>query len=139
MPLLMEAVGVAHVELRLSSDDEGYRTITGRIAARAVLQCQRCLGPVGHELDLPVSLAMVWAEKEIPSLPSRYDGVVVGADPVDLYELVEEELLLALPLVAAHEPGACPADPVSPDVESTGSDKKNPFAVLRGVETGPGT
>jgi uncharacterized protein len=91
------------------------------------------------ELDVPVALAMVWAEKEIPSLPSRFEGVVVGADPSDLYELVEEELLLALPLVAAHAPGTCPSDPGMPEPEEVSeSRRENPFAVLRDRGAGSG-
>jgi uncharacterized protein len=136
--VLMQTEGSVNVTLKLSADDEGYRTVKGRIAARAVLQCQRCLGPVELDLDVPVMLAMVWAEKEIPSLPSRYDGIVVGADPVDVFDLVEEEVLLALPLVAAHEPGSCPSYSETPDIEASVPGKKNPFAVLRekGVESG---
>jgi uncharacterized protein len=134
----MQTEGSANVTLKLCSDDEGYRTIKGRIAAQAALQCQRCLGPVELKLDVPVMLAMVWAEKEIPSLPSRYDGIVVGADPSDLYELVEEEVLLALPLVAAHEPGSCPSYPETPDTEGAEPGKENPFAVLRERGAGPG-
>mgnify|MGYP003338817214 CR=1 FL=1 len=100
----MEVAGVAEIDLELGLDDEGYRSITGSIKARAIVQCQRCLGPVALDLAADVALAMVWAEKEIPALPSRYDGIVVGQDPVDLHALIEEELLLAMPLVAAHPP-----------------------------------
>ncbi len=132
LPLLLESSGGAQVELELGQDDEGYRNITGSIAAHAVLQCQRCLGPVPLALDAVVSLAMVWSETEIPALPSRYDGLVVGQDPSDLRELVEEELLLALPLVAAHEPGTCPAGSGAEGPEPGMSQRNaNPFAVLR--------
>ena len=142
LPLLLDTAGSVHAELRLGSDDEGYRTIRGRITARAVLQCQRCLGPVALDLDVPVSLAMVWAEKEIPSLPSRYEGVVVGEDPADLYDLVEEEMLLSLPLVAAHESGSCPSQPEARDQNEDDSAaeprRENPFAVLRDKGDGAG-
>ena len=70
-PLLMEVAGVAEIDLDLGLDDEGYRSITGSIKARAIVQCQRCLGPVALDLAADVALAMVWAEKEIPALPSR--------------------------------------------------------------------
>jgi len=136
--LLMESTGSARVDLELGTDDEGYRSITGRITARAMVQCQRCLGPVALDLAADVSLAMVWAEKEIPALPSRYDGIVVGQDPTDPLELVEEELLLALPLVAAHEVGKCSADVAEtvPDAPVE-EERPNPFAVLRGKGGSP--
>lgn len=142
LPLLLDTAGSVDVELRLGSDEEGYRTIRGRITASAVLQCQRCLGPVALDLDVPVSLAMVWAEKEIPSLPSRYEGVVVGEDPADLYDLVEEEMLLSLPLVAAHESGRCPSQPEAweqnEDDVAAEPRRENPFAVLRDRGEGSG-
>lgn len=138
-PLLLASPGVSRVELELGADDEGYRSITGRITARATVQCQRCLGPVALDLSADVSLAMVWAEKEIPALPSRYDGIVVGQDPTDLHALVEEELLLALPLVAAHEVGMCSAQAAGSVRDAPAEEERpNPFAVLRGKEAGSG-
>lgn len=97
----------ADVELRAGIDDEGYRFVAGRVRAGLLLQCQRCLDVMRHEVDVPVSLALVWREAEIPSLPSRYEALVTGTTATDLHELVEEELLLALPLVARHPDGEC--------------------------------
>ena len=56
-PLLMEVAGVAEIDLDLGLDDEGYRSITGSIKARTIVQCQRCLGPVALDLAADVALA----------------------------------------------------------------------------------
>ena len=132
---LREAVadrsGEVQVALAFGLDDEGYRSITGSVRATPMLQCQRCLGNVAIELDAGVSLALVWREQEIPSLPARYEGLIAGTEPVDLYELIEEELLLCMPLAPKHETGACSvAMPVS-GAGQGGEDacKENPFAV----------
>jgi len=58
-------------------------------------------------VDADVRLAMVWGEEEIPSLPQRFEGIVVGEGLSDLYELLEEELLLAIPLAPRHPEGEC--------------------------------
>jgi uncharacterized protein len=127
---LAGAGGVAEIALGFGLDDEGYRTVTGSVRASLPLQCQRCLEQVAVAIDASVSLALVWREDEIPSLPARYEGLVVGTEPVDLYELIEEELLLGLPLVPRHEADACSMAASVPSTGSADGDavRENPFA-----------
>lgn len=134
--VLSNSSGVVEVSLQLGVDEEGYRSLTGKISAALHVECQRCLESVRLEVVAPVSLALVWAEKQIPSLPSRYEGLVVGTEPVDLYELVEEELLLSLPLVPAHPPGQCPSRLTGSKEDFEAPSRGNPFALLRGGEDG---
>lgn len=131
--LLAEDDGSVEIDLRCGTDDEDYRYIAGQVHAVLALQCQRCLGAVRVDLASDVSLAMVWSEAEMPSLPSRFEGLVVGTEPQDLYELVEEELLLALPLVPRHAEGACGAPGTGAAAEDAGESRENPFrAALQG-------
>lgn len=134
--VLSNSSGVVDVSLQLGVDEEGYRSLTGKISAALHVECQRCLESVRLEVEAPVSLALVWAEKQIPSLPSRYEGLVVGTDPIDLYELVEEELLLSLPLVPAHPPGQCPSRLTGSKGDVDELSRGNAFAVLRGGDDG---
>lgn len=133
--MLPDGEGEVTVSLHLGADDEGYRTITGGVVTGLRLECQRCLEPVSFRVDAPVSLAMVWREDEMASLPARYEGVVVGQEPADLYEIVEEEILLALPLVALHDTAECRSTvPVSADPARDSEEaKKSPFSVLRSL------
>jgi len=131
---LTDQGGDVEVSIALGVDEEGYRVITGAVSAALQMQCQRCLEPVRVPVEATISLAMVWREEEFPSLPARYEGVVVGAEPFDLYELVEDELLLALPLVAAHEPEVCGVR-IDPPPEPEPS-RRNPFAVLKKDDPG---
>jgi len=101
--------GDVEIDLRFGIDEEGYRVVEGTVSATLELVCQRCLESVSVPVSSELHLAMVWSEDEIPSLPSRFEGLVVGTDPVDLFEVVEEELLLALPLVPRHEAAQCGA------------------------------
>ena len=125
----------ATVELRFRVDDEGYRVIEGRVQACLSLQCQRCLGPMSLPVDADVRLAMVWSEDEIPSLPQRFDGIVVGEGLGDLYELGEEELLLAIPLAPRHPEGECALRrTVDGDDVADGDERGSPFAVLAKIK-----
>jgi uncharacterized protein len=73
------------------------------VAADLVLTCQRCLGPMECKLALESNL--VFAEEDAPELPGGYEAI--GGDPrkLDLAALVEDELLLGLPLIPHHEAG----------------------------------
>lgn len=132
---LLDRNGWATVELDFAVDEEGRRTIEGRIATELEVQCQRCLGPMRLKLAAEVHLAMVWSEEEIAALPKHYDGIVVDEEPSDLFELIEDELLLALPFAPRHEPGECTAGMEASAVteearKDDAATKENPFAVL---------
>lgn len=125
----------ATVQLRFRVDDEGYKVIEGRVQANLSLQCQRCLGPMTLPVDAEVRLAVVWGEEEIPSLPQRFEGIVVGEGLGDLHELVEEELLLAIPLAPRHPEGECVLrQTVDSDDVADDDERENPFAVLAKIK-----
>ncbi len=105
----------------------GYPGLHVTVAGTIVLQCQRCLEP------LPVPLA---AQRDIVLVPgadefAQVDDEAEGEDTIpevaklDLTELLEDEVLLALPLAPRHEDRACEAavEPVQDGVDS-------PFAQL---------
>ncbi|MGB5541762.1 MAG: YceD family protein [Gammaproteobacteria bacterium] len=79
----------------------GVVTVTGRVSASLPLRCQRCLETVVVEVDQALSLA-VTAEGEEQLAPERMEAWPLTAGPVRLGELLEDELLLATPLVPMH-------------------------------------
>ena len=122
------------MELIASLSDEVHRCLTGRVHAILRLQCQRCLEDYDAELEANVALGLLWSETEAPGLPKSLDPLVVGTEAYDLYDLLEEELLLAMPIVALHDQAECGVnlnehggEPV--ETESTQT-KPNPFSVL---------
>lgn len=128
---LVQPGGEATVALEFRVDDEGYKVIEGRVDASLALECQRCLGPMAFPVAAEVRLAMVWGEEEIAALPQRFDGVVVGEGPSDLYDLVEEELLLAIPLAPRHPEGECAVREFAADSDQASAEgSESPFAVL---------
>ena len=63
------------------------------------------------------------------------DDVLALTRALDLRELIEDELLLALPLVPRHE--VCPTPLLAPaDGEAPVDDKPNPFAALAALKRG---
>ena len=74
------------------------------------LTCQRCLRPMNVQLDISPSLRFVRGGAQAEALDEDSEEDVLALAPaLDLLPLVEEELILALPLVPRHE--VCP-DPL---------------------------
>jgi uncharacterized protein len=111
------------------------------IAAEATLsmQCQRCLQPVEVLLRAERLIFFVEGEDAAAALDADSEDDVLTLEPaIDLQALIEDELLLTLPLIPRHEVcpepllGAAGADGFTP-VE-TG----HPFAALAALKRGSG-
>lgn len=84
---------------------EDLPLLSVRATAEAVLICQRCLQPVTLRLSGTSRVALVDSMEQVDRLPADVEPVWLERRRVELAALVEEELLLALPLVPAHERG----------------------------------
>jgi uncharacterized protein len=95
-------------------------------------ECQRCLQPVAVPLSLQRSLRFVRDEAEAARLDAESEDDVLALErSVDLRALVEDELLLAMPLVPRHEqcPQPLPLPAAEPEIEAP-PERENPFASL---------
>ena len=110
------------------------------LSAQAVvrLQCQRCLAAVDVPLEVDRRFRFVSDETAAERLDEEIeDEVLVLGRSLDLHELVEDELLLAMPLVPRHD--VCPESPrLSFGDEQSADDaapaRENPFAVLAALK-----
>lgn len=96
------------------------------------LECQRCLRSVGAALGVERSLRFVADEAVAAELDAESeDDVLALTRALDLKALVEDELLLALPIVPRHD--ICPQPLPAPQVESAPESEpaQNPFAALQ--------
>ena len=136
--LQLSTEALAAVHLDFSVDEQGRRRIAGTVTATLPLQCQRCLDVVELAVSSELALALVWTEEKAAQLPRTLDPVLMAEPELDLYALVEEELLLALPLVPQHPVGQCaaPAIPDAAEGEALAEPEKvNPFQVLASLKT----
>jgi len=101
-------------------------------AAELALVCQRCLGPVSTRLD--VQRSFMFAPDEMLAADAE-DDVLAMTRSLDLRALVEDELLLALPLVPRHD--VCP-EPLPlrarDEAEPAQSEPPHPFAALAALK-----
>jgi len=112
----------------------GTPTMVGRFKGALPLICERCSQEMSFELDVHCKLAIMNVEKSIEGLAEEYDPwVIENSDPVLLRSIVEEELILAIPLVPKHKHSCLPAEAwfAKGNIEEEKIEKKvSPFAVL---------
>jgi len=93
------------------------------------LQCQRCLQPVPLPLAVDTRFRFVSSEEAAARLDAELDDdVLVLSRDLDLRSLLEDELLLALPLVPRHE--SCPQPLLPETAKVPGESAPKPFAAL---------
>ncbi|MBX9795198.1 MAG: DUF177 domain-containing protein [Burkholderiaceae bacterium] len=96
---------------------------------RLSLVCQRCLQPVETPLQARRSFQFVAGEDQAAAIDAdSEDDVLALTRALDLIELVEDELLLALPLVPRHE--TCPKPLKVRDDDARFEERAHPFAAL---------
>jgi uncharacterized protein len=104
---------------------------------RLSLVCQRCLGPIATHIQVQRDFLFAADESTAAELDAdSEDDVLALTRSLDLQSLVEDELLLALPLVPRHE--VCPEPlPVPTDDDDTAElERPNPFAALAALKRG---
>ncbi len=98
--------------------------------ADVVLQCQRCLLPLDEHVQVDRQFHFVDDETTAAALDDEMeDDVLVLTRSLDLRELVEDEMLLALPLVPRHDVCPEPLPRAFGDVEIL-EEEAHPFAAL---------
>lgn len=139
--LLAGEEGRIRAELAFSRDEEGRSLVRVVIDADVEVTCQRCLQPLNRHVESDSMLAIVWTEEQARQLPRHLEPLVVAAEDADLWSVVEEELMLAMPAFSYHASEACKeilADysGAAPEEEVPAGKKPNPFDVLAQLKRG---
>ncbi len=101
---LERADGAVAVALKAGIDGQGIRFIKGVLRAEVTLTCQRCLGSLSWPLEVAVCLGLARDEAQIDQLPEAYEPLLIAEDSkLAVADLVEDELLLALPQIPRHD------------------------------------
>lgn len=133
--MLVNSSAEVLAELNFSRDQLRIRTIIGSAKATVPIQCQRCLEPVDVEVLANVNLAISYSEEKAKTLPSYYEPLVVEGDDLELLPLIEQELMLNLPIVSYHSD--CSIQTSFGDgnaVATAATEKPNPFSVLASLK-----
>lgn len=94
-------------KLRFGLTRTGRRMITGSVSATVEVVCQRCLEPLSLELADTIQLALVESESQIDSLEAGWDPWMIDGPKISIASLLEEQLMLCMPLVSYHRNEEC--------------------------------
>jgi uncharacterized protein len=105
------------------------------------MQCQRCLTAVSETVQADRCFRFVSDEATAAALDDEVEeDILVISRDFDALSLIEDELILSLPLVPLHEvcPEALPMSAADPEFE-VAAQRPNPFGVLAGLKSDKST
>ena len=132
---LASADGEVSFELDFGRDNLGTSYVDVRASAPLTLTCQRTLEPFVLPMAVQTRLGLIREEHDEAGLPPECEPLLVAENgrlsPADV---IEDELLLALPLVPVNPDSGLPDEVTGhePAEDTVGAGRsENPFAVLR--------
>jgi uncharacterized protein len=129
---LASSEGSADFELDFGKDEFGVSFLHVRADAALPLTCQRTLDVFKLPVAIDTRLGLITNEEDEAGLPPGYEPLLTTDGSVRLADVVEDELILAVPVV--------PVKPGTEQVERSWDDsaeaaepeaKPNPFAALK--------
>ena len=127
------------VQTSLSFDIDNLRlaVINGQSDVTVTLECQRCGKTFEHQVYAKYCFSPVRNDEQAEALPEAYEPIEVDEfGEVDLLAMIEDEIILSLPVVPVHESEHCEvsdADMVFGKLPAE-VEKPNPFAVLASLK-----
>ncbi len=98
------------VTLTFGVDKQGEQNVTfvkGHVETTLKLQCQRCLEAYNYEIMSDFILGIVKTLDEVNELPEQYEPALAKEGILALRDLIEDEVILNLPIIPRHEPEDC--------------------------------
>ena len=114
--------------------DEGTVFIKGQLNTRITLTCQRCMEPFVCEIMSDFQVGIIKSLDEVNALPENYEPALAKEGKLALRDLIEDEVILNLPIIPRHEPDECHVKLPIKDKEWEKGKKENPFQVLESLK-----
>lgn len=126
-----------NAKLSFNIDSQRLAVVTGQASVNVSLICQRCGNSFAHTVNVAFCFSPVKNDEQAEALPESYDPVGVNEyGEVDLLAVIEDEIILALPIVPIHKIEHCEvseADMVFGELLEE-VEKPNPFAILASLK-----
>lgn len=136
---LLDNTGEVAVTLHFGHDEEERQLLSGTLRTDLRLRCQRCMEPLLLPIECELALLVLDSEAELRALPDEEDAldalVMDPAQGLDVLAVIEDELLLSLPLVPMHPASDCSEafNSYQRKQEET-RERNNPFAALASLK-----
>ena len=132
---LLQPAGEVTVRVECGTDQQGLTVIQGSASCEVSVTCERCGEAMIVALDCNFAYTPVKPDDDaaLELIPERYDVIEKNEHgEINLRQLVEDELILALPLFPMHDEAVCTVRTAAMSFGDIGPEpeKPNPFAVL---------
>ncbi|OCQ52712.1 hypothetical protein Ppb6_02056 [Photorhabdus australis subsp. thailandensis] len=123
--------------LSFQIDNQRLAVVRGHSDVDVTLECQRCGGNFSHHVHITYCFSPVVNDEQAEALPEEYEPIDVdGFGEIDLLAMIEDEIILSLPVVPVHDSEHCEvsdAEMVFGELPPE-AEKPNPFAVLASLK-----
>lgn len=136
-PMLADTDGVVRYAIAFDRDAHGAAFVEIVAEAELPLVCQRTLARFELPVRIDQRLGLLRREEDEAGLPPGWEPLLVADDSVEPVAVLEDELILAVPLIPTR-PGETPSDgPLwSTDPETAPDVRSSPFAALGRLRAG---
>ncbi|WP_129211927.1 YceD family protein [Candidatus Pseudomonas adelgestsugas] len=126
-------LNMVQIKFIFKRDERKSVVINSIINTEGQMVCQRCLELFTMPIHSKCNYVVVKEGADTQSLLKDYEVLELSADHLNLHELIEDELLLALPIVPVHNAEEC-QQPTWLNAEPKLSDNEiirySPFSIL---------
>lgn len=126
--------GEVEVDIEFSRGLGGKPQFKLALNATLVAECQRCLGEVCYPINSERTMLVVNDEAALEKVPEEFEPVLVEEDKLSLMSIIEDELLLSLPIMVKHDDCQM-AIAVDDNDDEELEERVNPFAILSQLKT----
>lgn len=130
--LLNSSAGEVQVNLSGFTDPAGFKVVAGHLVTEVHVLCQRCLQDMLLPLKIEVKWSPIFSEAQEKALDKQYEPMYVSAsEPLDLIALIEDELILNIPMICMHEIAVCASKGRVTEPKKHDAETQQPFKNLK--------
>ncbi|EKE86945.1 hypothetical protein A10D4_01847 [Idiomarina xiamenensis 10-D-4] len=136
--MLVETCADPEVVLNFLVDEQGLYVMQGQASVTAKVSCERCGEPLTVDVAAQFAYAPVTRKQTADNMPDAYEPIEPNEfGEINVHGVVEDELILAMPIVVKHDESDCKIDPNNMswgEIDETPAEHDNPFAVLQDLK-----
>ena len=111
----------------------GFACLRAKVSASLLVECQRCLKPMETEVSGSFKFALVHSEEDFELLPDEFEPYLVEGEEQSIIDLIEDEVLLSLPMVTTHEKPCSEFMSRQDKILKAEKEASHPFASLKAL------
>lgn len=121
--------------LSFAIDDQHLVVLSGSAQTQVTLVCQRCGQPFAYAPQVYFCFSPVSDAQQAEQLPAAYDPIDIDEfGEIDLLALVEDEMIISLPVVPVHDPEHCEVSVEQMTFGELPEQPATPFALLASLK-----